>query len=149
MVKVNAFLAARFKKATQKLSKMAHLVEMSSKGNLSSFTGVFRVNHLSAKAKEALHALLEEYKHDSDKIEEDVSALSDITAEVKAINSQALLLHGERIKRAQTLFKSGWGKRRMALTGIGVYPCERLFTSSPLPREAGEGPAKPGVREHG
>lgn len=106
MVKVNAFLAARFKKATQKLTKMANLVEMSSSGNLSSFTGVFRVNHLSAKETDALHALLEQYKTEAEQIEQDVKLLSDITAEVKAINSQALLLHGERIKKAQTLLKN-------------------------------------------
>lgn len=85
---------------------MASLVEMSSHGNLSSFTGVFRVGSLSPAEKEALSALLCEYKNETQEIEEDLLRLADITAEVKAINAQAILLHGERIERAQSLLKS-------------------------------------------
>jgi len=140
MVKVNAFLAARFKKATQKLSKMAHLVELSSKGNLSSFTGVFRLNPLNAGEKEALFALLEEYKTEGGAVDVDLPLLSDITAEVKAIHSQALLLHGERIKRAQLLFKnyregafSAWllmtyGNRQTPYNFLQYY---ELYTAMP------------------
>lgn len=36
----------------------------------------------------------------------DLAELSLITSEVKAINNQAAILHGERIKKAQTLLKS-------------------------------------------
>ncbi len=106
MAKVNAFLTERLKQATQKLSKMANLVEMSSSGQLSSFTGVFRVAHLSVKEQEVLHALLEEYKNDSQETQEDLRTLSNLTAEVKAIQTQAIILHGERIKRAQHILKN-------------------------------------------
>jgi len=106
MSKVNTFLAARFKQATQKLSKMANLVEMSSQGNLSSFTGVFRVGPLSAIEKEALNTLLTQYKNEEQEIDEDLRHLADITAEVKAINNQAILLHGERIEKAQDVLKN-------------------------------------------
>lgn len=106
MVKVNSFLAERFKQATKKLSKMTNLVEMSSSGKLSSFTGVFRVGNLTAKEQEALQALLDQYKNEEQEIQADLRALSDITAEVKAINSQAIILHGERIKKAQVLLKN-------------------------------------------
>ncbi|HEY2810132.1 MAG TPA: CT583 family protein [Rhabdochlamydiaceae bacterium] len=106
MVKVNSFLAERFKQATQKLSKMTSLVEMSSSGQLSSFTGVFRVGSLSEGEQEILQGLLNQYKNEEQEILEDLKHLSNITAEVKAINNQAIILHGERIKRAQTLLKN-------------------------------------------
>lgn len=106
MSKVNTFLAARFKQATQKLSKMANLVEMSAHGNLSSFTGVFRVGPLSAAENEALSMLLAQYKNESQEIDDDLRRLADITAEVKAINNQAILLHGERIEKAQGVLKN-------------------------------------------
>jgi len=106
MSKVNSFLADRLKLATKKLSKMTNLVEMSSNGNLSSFTGVFKVGNLSAKEQEVLQALLDQYKNEEQEIQSDLKILADITAEVKAINSQAIILHGERIKKAQTLFKN-------------------------------------------
>ncbi len=106
MAKVNSFLAERFKQATQKLSKMTNLVEMSSKGQLSSFTGVFRVEQLSDKEKQTLELLLDQYKNQEQEIESDLKHLSDITAEVKAINNQAIILHGERIKKAQILLKN-------------------------------------------
>jgi hypothetical protein len=92
--------------ATEKLSKMTNLVEMSSSGNLSSFSGVFRVTELNEKEKEALFSLLTQYKNDSREIGEDLFQLSALTAEVKAINNQALILHGERIKKAQDILKN-------------------------------------------
>jgi len=106
MTKVNSLLSQRLKMATEKLSKMTSLVEMSSSGNLSSFSGVFRVTPLSEKEQEALQQLLQEYGSEKQDIKNDLDTLSSITAEVKAINNQAIILHGERIKRAQDILKS-------------------------------------------
>jgi hypothetical protein len=106
MVKVNSLLAQRLKMATEKLSKMTNLVEMSSSGNLSSFSGVFRVAELNAREREMLISLLTQYKNNSREIDDDLSQLSALTAEVKAINSQAIILHGERIKKAQEILKN-------------------------------------------
>jgi hypothetical protein len=106
MVKVNSLLAQRLKMATEKLSKMTNLVEMSSSGNLSSFSGVFRIAELNEKEKEVLISLLTQYKNDSQEIGDDLSQLSALTAEVKAINNQAIILHGERIKKAQEILKN-------------------------------------------
>jgi Uncharacterised protein family (UPF0137) len=106
MSKVNSFLSERFKQATKKLSKMTNLVELTSSGKLSSFTGVFRVGQLSPKEEEMLQTLLDQYKNEEQEIQADLKKLSDITAEVKAINSQAIILHGERIKKAQLLLKN-------------------------------------------
>ena len=103
MTKVNSLLTQRLKAAGEKFSKMTNLAELSSSGNLSSFSGVFRVSALTEQEKLAVHNLLDEYKNEAQEIAQDVSLLSAITAEVKAINNQAIILHGERIKRAQEL----------------------------------------------
>ncbi len=106
MAKVNSLLTQRLKMATEKFSKMTHLVEMSSSGNLSSFSGVFRVAELNEKEKEVLLSLLTQYNNGNQEIGNDLSQLSVLTAEVKAINNQAVILHGERIKKAQEILKN-------------------------------------------
>lgn len=106
MAKVNSMLTQRLKMATEKLSKMTGLVERSSSGNLSSFSGVFRIAPLNEKEQEHLFSLLTEYRKDQQEISEDLFQLSALTAEVKAINNQAVILHGERIKKAQEVFKN-------------------------------------------
>lgn len=105
MSKMNSLLSQRLKNATQKLSKMTNLAEMSSTGNLSSFSGVFRVSSLSAKEKIALEEILTQFSGEEKDIEEDLASLVTITSEVKAINNQAAILHGERIKKAQEILK--------------------------------------------
>ncbi|MFI5333907.1 MAG: CT583 family protein [Chlamydiales bacterium] len=106
MVKVNSLLSQRFKRATQKFSsKMTALAELSSSGNLSSFSGVFRVTPLTAVEQEALRNLLDLHTTDRANLKEDLQQLSALTTEVKAINNQAAILHGERIKKAQEILK--------------------------------------------
>ena len=103
MSKVNDLL---FNRLRQKFSKMTELAEVSSKGNLSSFAGVFKVSPLSPKEKEDLATLLNDYKSESAyPIEDDLKNLSSLTSEIKAINNQAAILHGERIQKAQTILK--------------------------------------------
>jgi Uncharacterised protein family (UPF0137) len=106
MVKVNSLLTQRLKMATEKLSKMTDLAEKSSSGNLSSFSGVFRVAPLNEKDNEMLLSLLTHYKNETQEIEGDLFQLGALTAEVKAINNQAIILHGERIKKAQGILKN-------------------------------------------
>lgn len=105
MSKMNSLLSQRLKTATQKLSKMTNLAEMSSTGNLSSFSGVFRVSQLSSKEKTALEEILNQFSSEEKDIEEDLASLVAITSEVKAINNQAAILHGERIKKAQEILR--------------------------------------------
>ncbi|MBS1658030.1 MAG: CT583 family protein [Bacteroidetes bacterium] len=105
MAKVNSMLSQRLKSATEKLSKMTDLVEMSSSGNLSSFSGVFRVSALNEQEKGSLHDLLNQFVQGEQETSEDLNQLALITAEVKAINNQAIILHGERIKKAQGILK--------------------------------------------
>ncbi|MCH9610104.1 MAG: hypothetical protein S4CHLAM81_01880 [Chlamydiales bacterium] len=103
MVKLSSILQQRFKKKEK--AKMASLAEKSSSGDLAAFSGVFQVNDISAKERADLRDLLEKYEDATSDTAEDLQQLSQITCEVKAINNQAAILHGERIKRAQTLLK--------------------------------------------
>ncbi len=105
MTKVNSLLTQRFKRATEKLSKMTALAELSSSGKLSSFSGVFRVTPLTPQEEEALRQILTEHCFEGKNIKEDLQQLGAITTEVKAINNQAAILHGERIKKAQEILK--------------------------------------------
>ncbi len=106
MSKMHSLLSKRLKGPAHKLSKMTNLAEMSSTGNLSSFSGVFRVSSLSAKEKMALEEILTEFSSTEKDIEEDLATLVTLTSEVKAINNQAAILHGERIKKAQEILKT-------------------------------------------
>ncbi len=107
MSKFHDLLNLRFKqKETQAPTKMTALVERSNNGELSSFSGVFRVSQLNEKEKEDLEAILRNYSSDATTdFEADLKALTIVTSEVKAITNQAVILHGERIKRAQEILK--------------------------------------------
>jgi hypothetical protein len=85
--------------------KMDQLALKSNLGELSGFSGVFKVTPLSEQEQLSLYQILETHKSESSSIEVDVKHLKAITSEVKAINTQAIILHGERIKQAQTLLK--------------------------------------------
>jgi hypothetical protein len=103
--KVNHILTKRLKTA-DKSGKMAALAQESSAGNRSGFAGIFGTAELTDDAKGRLRGLLEQYAIDqNEEIDRDFEALKTITCEVKAINNQAALLHGERIKRAQAILK--------------------------------------------
>ncbi|OGN59022.1 MAG: hypothetical protein A3D18_02470 [Chlamydiae bacterium RIFCSPHIGHO2_02_FULL_49_29] len=106
MVKVNSMLAKRLKNATEKLSKMTSLAHLSSSGNLSSFSGLFRVTPLSDFERHRIESILSEYSQgEKQDIQDDLLTLANISSEVKAINNQAAILHGERIKKAQEILK--------------------------------------------
>jgi hypothetical protein len=105
MSKFNDLLHLRFKQKDSK-QKMTELVERASNGELSSFSGIFRVAELNEKEKADIETILHTFKLSSeDDIESDLKALMAITSEVKAITNQAVILHGERIKRAQEILK--------------------------------------------
>lgn len=106
MAKVNHLLSDRLKKKEHDSAKMHALAERSSTGQLSGFAGVFQVAKLGNdeldKLKKILITNIEEQTED---LEKDFLDLIAITSEVKAISSQAIILHGERIKRAQNVLK--------------------------------------------
>lgn len=107
MSKFNDLLHLRFKQKESQQQKMTALVERSNNGELSSFSGVFRVAQLNEKEKADIETILRTFRltEDSD-YNTDMQALMAITSEVKAITNQAVILHGERIKRAQEILKN-------------------------------------------
>src|SRR5688572_4888587 len=106
MSKFNDLLNLRFKPKSVQQDKMTALVERSNNGELSSFSGVFRVSALNEKEKADIETILRNFKTDeSADFDADFKALMAITSEVKAITNQAVILHGERIKRAQDILK--------------------------------------------
>lgn len=143
MSKINTLLSQRLK---QKFSKMTELATLSSEGQLSSFSGVFHVSELSSEEKKSLETLLNTYKGEKQEIGIDLKNLSNITSEVKAINNQAAILHGERIKRAQEILKkyrdgafSAWltstyGNRQTPYNFLQYYDLYQQLSPALLPK---------------
>jgi BioD-like phosphotransacetylase family protein len=102
MSNVNSILDQRMKKPSH-ASKMAALAKQSSTGNLTSFSGIFNIADLSSKEKEIIAEILKNYANEKLDIQNDLNLLISLTSEVKAINNQAALLHGERIKKAHQI----------------------------------------------
>lgn len=105
MAKLTSLLQERFKKKEK--PKVEGLAEQTSEGSLTVFSGVFGFVKLDEKEKEHLSSLLQKYAHDEmATLTEDLESLIAITSEVKAINNQAAILHGERIKKAQQILRN-------------------------------------------
>lgn len=105
MAKLNSILKERFKK--KEPPKMSDLAKRTSIGQLTPFSGVFGIPRVEEKDRTKLTELLNKYSTDHEEIDipTDLSFLLEITAEVNAINNQAAILHGERIKKAQEILK--------------------------------------------
>lgn len=106
MTKINNFLADRLKSPQEKMTKMKEMAELSSRGALSGFSGVFQVQPLDEVDVSKLQNLLKEYGPEDANTDKDYQMLAQLTSEVKAITSQAAILHGERIKKAQSILKN-------------------------------------------
>lgn len=108
MPSIDELLAKRtkIKEPTTEPTKVRALAQLSNEGQLSGFGGLFKEPALSVAEDDDLRLLLTEFRKDeSADIDNDLSHLRHLTKEVKAIHTQALLLHGERIKQAQELLK--------------------------------------------
>jgi hypothetical protein len=104
MVKLREILQERFQKKEK--PKMNELGSKTSKGELTPFAGVFGTPKAAEEERQELTALLVKYaSEEQTDISQDLSSLLLLTVEVKAINNQAALLHGERIKKAQEILK--------------------------------------------
>jgi len=107
MVKFNTLLNLRLKQKKSNTPKMTALVEKAKSGNLSSFSGVFKVTPPTEEEKQKIKKILTSFKtNEIQNIEKDLEDLSILSSEVKAITNQAVILHGERIKRAQNILKN-------------------------------------------
>ncbi|GAB4226419.1 MAG: pGP6-D family virulence protein [Chlamydiales bacterium] len=102
MSSVNNLLNQRLKGA-KKTSKITALAKESAEGSRTGFTGIFRIAQLSEQEKGMIQDILITYAKDGVEVEQDREQLLTLSAEVKAINNQAALLHGERIKKAHDI----------------------------------------------
>lgn len=105
MSQINMVLQKRMK-GGEKSKKMEEMAKQSASGNLSSFSGIFSNAELSDSEKQVIEAILLDYSVKQGDIDGDLKSLIALSSEVKAITTQALLLHGERIKRAQQILKN-------------------------------------------
>lgn len=105
--KTESLLNSRMSKSNEstQTSKMAVMAQQTTAGQRTTFGGMFGSSELSAGERFELEDLLRTYSPTNQVSQTDLHQLLSITAEVKAINNQAALLHGERIKRAQLLLK--------------------------------------------
>lgn len=118
MSQVEALLQERMQKKER--HKMTALAERAAEGRLSSFGGLFAVSALDSVEVERLRALLATYAQEENTPAQDLEPLLALTAEVRALNHQAALLHGERIQKVHALLK---GYREGAFTAwlIAIY----------------------------
>ena len=82
---------------------MTAMAKQSANGDLTSFSGIFNVTDLNSNEKTAIESILRHYAVDLHHVDTDLACLISITSEVKSINNQAALLHGERIKKAHSI----------------------------------------------
>lgn len=116
MKDLDSFLTERLQKRNQ-----THVETLADRKEAALQSRGFGVIPLDAREEEALYEILSQNKGgEKEAFEEDVKTLKRITQEVKAIDGQAILLHGERIKRAQVLLK---GYKEGAFTSwlLAVY----------------------------
>lgn len=104
MSKFTELLNERFRKKDK--SKEIALPEKTSEHELTVFSSFFGLKKLGEQEHEELSEILQTYKQDATfDCTEDLRDLVAITSEVKVINNQAAILHGERIKTAQEILK--------------------------------------------
>lgn len=109
MSKLDEMLSQRTRPSSKQyeLTKVQALAERANEGQLSGFGGLFKEPELTEQENQLLREiLLEGQEVECLDIEKDLAQLRHITKEIKAIHTQAILLHGERIKQAQVLLKT-------------------------------------------
>ncbi|WP_375793817.1 pGP6-D family virulence protein [Chlamydia sp. 12-01] len=140
MGNLKTLLESRFRKNTQ--DKMETLTRKRMEGELSPFLSRFSDVKLSQKEEEKFRQLLENYTFEDQISEEDFKDLCNLSAQIKQIHHQAVLLHGERIKKVRDLLKtyregafSAWllityGNRQTPYNFLVYY---ELFSTLPEP----------------
>lgn len=104
MARSHAQIYERFR--GQSSAKIRDLAEKSARGSISGFQGIFQVAPAEPKILDQLaHSLADFCPKESAGFKEDVEQLTQLMQEVKALSHQALLLHGQRIQRAQEILK--------------------------------------------
>jgi hypothetical protein len=107
MAKFSSLLSLRFGNKEAQNQKISALAERSKNGNTPSFSNVFQQTPLSSAEKDTISTILKTFEqYEGYDSAQDLNDLIAITSEVKAITNQAVMLHGERIKKAQTILKN-------------------------------------------
>lgn len=70
------------------------------------FSPGFKISPISPSEEKELLTLLEKFQTEQAEIKSDLKSLLSITAEIKAISNQAVILHGQRIKKVQSILKN-------------------------------------------
>ncbi|WP_201456436.1 pGP6-D family virulence protein [Chlamydia sp. 17-3921] len=104
MGNLKTLLENRFKKNTP--NKIESLARKRMEGELSPFPGKFANRTLSPQEKIKLQKLLEHYSSKDQVEQQDFHNLCLLSAEIKQIHHQSVLLHGERIKKVRDLLKN-------------------------------------------
>lgn len=102
MAKLSTILQNRFLR--KKKSKEKTLLKSESQ-SLIKITDLFERKTPTEEERNELLTLLQKYSDPETNVSEDMHHLLTLTVEVKAITNQAAILHGERIKKAQTILK--------------------------------------------
>ncbi len=90
----------------ERSTKIRDLAERSASGSMSGFQGIFQVARVDEEQVRALSECLAPFRPKRDpSMQREIEQLTQLLLEVQAISHQALLLHGERIKRAQELLR--------------------------------------------
>ncbi|MCF7851833.1 MAG: pGP6-D family virulence protein [Simkaniaceae bacterium] len=106
MVKLNSLLSDRFRKAKPQLeTRNETSLENVSLNELTHLSDFFKTSDLTTEEKGQIETILQSFKSETQDISSDFDELLSLTKEVKAINNQAIILHGERIKQAQIILK--------------------------------------------
>lgn len=138
----------------EKKTKMQELGVLTSKGQLSSYMGIFGIATLSDQETARIEAIFQEFGQGAEVDQKDLRTLLEISSEIKAINNQAVLMHGERVKKAQEILKkyrdgafSAWliatyGNRQTPYNFLQYYefqtvlPKELQLKLDEMPRQA-------------
>lgn len=107
MAKANALATALLEKSSGSIEKkeFKESFEVTKPALMNGFRGMFGERSLSRYEEEQIERILNEYVTAGSEVSEDCQSLFRITSEIKAISNQSILLHGERIKRAQEILK--------------------------------------------
>ncbi len=105
MSKLTDILQERFLKKKEN-PKMSDLAKQSTDGELTAFSGMFQLSKLANQEVSQIEEILKTHAiEEGAGVDHDLRDLLAITQEVRAITNQAVILHGERIKRAQNILK--------------------------------------------
>jgi len=104
MSKLTALLQERFLKKKE-TPKMADLAKQTTEGQLTVFSGLFQMGQIGEEDRSEIESILKKYGEEGQSWDRDLTDLLAITQEVRAITNQAVILHGERIRRAQIILK--------------------------------------------